>query len=246
MIEVKHLGKSFGNLSVLRGLDAHIKKGSITGLAGPNACGKTTLIKILLGLVVPDHGEILLDGKPIKKGSDYRRFIGYMPQNADFPANLTGRELFKMLQDLRQEKSTNLEDLIQLFELENFVHKPFNTLSGGTKQKIAATTAFMFNAPILILDEPTVGLDPVAALRLKDLVIRSSQQNKTVLLVSHIMSEVEQLVSHVIFLLEGQAVFSGDVENLRVQTGTTSLEKGIVKLLASAESRPSPVRDASL
>ncbi len=236
MIDVTNLTKSYGKLNVLNELSAHISQGSVCALAGPNACGKTTFIKILLGLVLPDGGEVSIGGSPISGRCDYRSLIGYMPQNAEFPPNLTGKEIFRLLQDIRTQTAPKLSALVELFGLDRHLNKPFSQLSGGTKQKIAAVAAFMFDAPILILDEPTVGLDPVAALHFKELVATSRKEGKTVILVSHIMSEVEQFATDMLFLLDGKVVFSGSVAHLIEQSGMPTLERGIVRMLNAANS----------
>lgn len=236
-IEVRNLRKKFGSREVLKGLSLEIEPGAVSGLVGPNACGKTTLIKCILGLTIPSSGEILIGGKSIHREWDYRRKIGYMPQNPNFPPNLTFLELLEMLEDLRSEdRSKSCEDLVDLFDLRDSLEKPFSTMSGGTKQKCAAVAAFMFDPEILILDEPSVGLDPIAALKLKELILESTKKGKSVLLVSHIMTEVEQLVQRMVFLLEGEAAFSGNVEKLREQTGEEKLENAIVKMMLSRKS----------
>ncbi|MBK7961032.1 MAG: ABC transporter ATP-binding protein [Bdellovibrionales bacterium] len=233
-IEIQNLRKKFGSREVLKGLSLNIEPGAVSGLVGPNACGKTTLIKCILGLTIPTSGEILVGGKSIHREWDYRRKIGYMPQNPNFPPNLTFIDLLEMLEDLRNEdRSKSCEELVDIFGLRECLDKPFSTMSGGTKQKCAAVAAFMFDPDILILDEPSVGLDPVAALKLKELVLQSVNKGKSVLLVSHIMTEVEQLVQRMVFLLEGEAAFSGNVDQLREQTGEDKLENAIVKMMLS-------------
>lgn len=234
-IEVTGLKKAFGSREVLKGLNLEIEPGAVSGLVGPNACGKTTLIKCILGLTIPDSGEILIGGKSIQGDWNYRRKIGYMPQNPNFPPNLTFVELLEMLEDLRgEDRSEKCEELVKYFGLEDSLNKPFSTMSGGTKQKCAAVAAFMFDPEILILDEPSVGLDPIAAVKLKDLILDSVKKGKSVLLVSHIMTEVEQLVSRMVFLLDGESAFSGHVNDLRKQTGEDKLENAIVKMMSSS------------
>ncbi len=236
-IEVRNLRKNFGSREILKGLSLAIEPGAVSGLVGPNACGKTTLIKCILGLTIPTSGDIFIADKSIQNQWDYRRKIGYMPQNPNFPPNLTFLELLEMLEDLRSEdRSQDCADLVDFFDLKDSLTKPFSTLSGGTKQKCAAVAAFMFDPEILILDEPSVGLDPIAALRLKELILASTKKGKSVLLVSHIMTEVEQLVQKMVFLLDGEAAFSGDVSQLRKQTGEDKLENAIVKMMLSKKS----------
>lgn len=231
MISISSLTKSYGRQKVLDALNLEIGEGRVTGLAGPNACGKTTLIKSILGLVRPDVGMITVKGKPLADES-YRAALGYMPQNADFPGNLTANELFKLLIALRGAPATRQSELVERFGLGNFLLKPLGTLSAGTKQKVSAVAALMFEPPILILDEPTAGFDPVACVKFKELILETAAQGTTVLIVSHIMPELEQLIDDLIFLLDGRILFSGEVERLSAETGTHGLEAGIVSLFA--------------
>ncbi len=237
MIEVRGLKKSFGPIDALRGIDLRIVPGAVTGVLGPNACGKTTLIKSILGLVLPDAGEICIVGHPINRDCEYRGQIGYLPQSPDFPSNLSIKELFAMMEDVRGQKAPRREELIALFGLGDFMNKSFAVLSGGTKQKVSATLAFMFDAPILILDEPTVGLDPVAALHLKDLIRKAASGGKCVLMVSHIISEIEQLVSQMIFLLDGKILCSGPVDDILRRTSTDRLDESLVRLMTGKHAR---------
>jgi len=241
MIEILNLRKAFGFREVLKGVDLRIHRGLITGLAGPNAGGKTTLIKCVLGLVVPDAGEIRIDGKPLDPAGEFRRMIGYMPQNAQFPENLNLGELLVMLQDLRHEKATRQREVIAALKIEDTVKQPFGQLSGGTKQKVAAVVALMFDSPILICDEPTAGLDPLSRVHFKDLLKAEAAKGKTVLMVSHLMTEIEQLASQVVYLSDGSVAFAGGIDRLRKQTGEVELERAITRLFAirSGESEKS-------
>ncbi len=235
MIEINGLTKSFGDLAVLRGLTGTVRTGCITGLAGPNACGKTTLVKSILGLVVPDGGSISLDGHLVNS-VDYRRRIGYMPQQAEFPRNLTPTELFKLLTTLRRQDPVRLTELVERFKLAPFLRKPFGNLSAGTRQKFSAVAALCYDPTVLILDEPTAGFDPVACVIFKELLYDAVASGMTILIVSHIISELEQLVDDLIFILDGRILFSGKAESLNQLTNSTSLEQGIVKLLSSGGS----------
>jgi len=154
-----------------------------------------------------------------------------MPQAARFPEHLTGREVTRLLMDLRGRNTELDEELIERFRLEPSLDKPVRTLSGGTRQKLNAVVACLFRPSLLILDEPTAGLDPVAAGILKDKVLRAPAAGVTVLLTSHIMSEVEELAQDLVFLLEGTIAFQGTVEALLAQTGETRLERAIARRL---------------
>jgi Cu-processing system ATP-binding protein len=234
-VDVMRLQKRFGRKQVLRGVDLTIAPDRITALVGPNSAGKTTLLKCLLGMVRPDPGSaVLIDGEAVNGGPEYRSRIGYMPQAARFPEQLTGRELLRFLVELRDSPADRDEALIEAFALEPQLDKPIRTLSGGTRQKLNAVAAFLFRPALLILDEPTAGLDPVAASVLKDRVLQAPAQGTTVLLTSHLMAEVEELAQDVLFLAEGRIAFAGTVESLLRESGETKLERAIARLLSRA------------
>lgn len=229
MINILNLHKKFGKNQVLSGLDLNIESGGIFAVLGPNGSGKTTLIKGILGMVRPDKGTISVDGKPIKKNWKYRSDIDYLPQIANFPGNLKTKELIRMIKDLRQRPS-NEERLISMFGLEPFMDKKLATLSGGTKQKVNIVLAFMFDCPLLILDEPTNGLDPAAVIRLKELIQEEKQKGKTFLITSHIMQFVEEVADEIVYLLEGKIYFKGTKETLMVKTQQSDFEHAIATI----------------
>ncbi|GIV61728.1 MAG: hypothetical protein KatS3mg044_0594 [Rhodothermaceae bacterium] len=231
MIEIRGLRKRFGAREVLRGVTAEIRPGRVTAVVGPNGAGKTTLIKCLLGLVRPDDGEVRIDGKALNGDWAYRAHIGYMPQAARFPENLTPRELIALHKDLRGQPDRLDETLFHDLDLGPELDKPMRTLSGGTRQKVSAVLAFLFDPRLLILDEPSAGLDPIASSRLKDKILAARDAGKTVVLTSHIMSEIEELCDDIIFLLEGRIDYAGPVRALIEQTGERRLERAIARLL---------------
>lgn len=231
MIQIKNLHKKFGKLRVLDGLDLEINKGGIFAILGPNGSGKTTLIKTLLGMVIPNKGEIAIDGKSVLKKWEYRNELNYLPQIANFPANLSVIELIKMMKNLRP-KASNEKDLIDLFGLKDFLNKKLGNLSGGTKQKVNLVLTFMFDSNLIILDEPTTGLDPIALIHLKDLIKKEKENGKTILITTHIMSVVEELADEIVFLLDGKIYFKGSVDALKKQTNQTNLEHAIANLIS--------------
>ena len=231
MIEITRLQKRFGRLEVLQGIDLTIRDGQITAVVGPNGAGKTTLIKMILGLARPDTGEIRFDGQPIEGDFGYRARIGYMPQIARFPENLSGAELLGMLKDLRGRGAALDEELIEQFDLDDQLRKPLRTLSGGTRQKVNAVAAFLFRPDLLILDEPTAGLDPVSSSILKDKILSERARGRTFILTSHIMSELEELSDDVAFLLEGRVRFAGPVDELKDVTRQPNLERAIAQVM---------------
>lgn len=231
IVEVSELDKSFGGLTVLDGISTSIGVGRITAVVGPNAAGKSTLIKTILGLVRPDRGRIIVNGHVVTRDWDYRRGIGYMPQASHFPENLTGREVLSMLKHLRGPSAELDEQLLQAFSLGPEMGKQIRTLSGGTRQKLNAVIAFLFRPPLLILDEPTAGLDPVASGIVKDKIIQCRESGASIVLTSHIMSELEELADSVVFLLEGRIQFDGPRLELQRLTGGQSLERAIAVLM---------------
>ncbi len=230
MVTIQNLYKNFGKNDVLKGVDLSIKDGGIFAVLGPNGSGKTTLIKSILGMVIPNKGEISVLGENIKKSSDYRHKIDYLPQIANFPSNLKVKELIKMIKDLRGNTS-NDEHLIELFRLEPFLNKKLGNLSGGTKQKVNIVLTFMFDSPLIILDEPTTGLDPISLIRLKDLIQKEKSNGKTILITSHIMSFVEEVSDEIVFLLEGQIYFKGTIQDLKTKTNQPDFEHAIASIL---------------
>ena len=231
MIEFKNLHKRFGKLTVLDGLDLAIKKGGIFAILGPNGSGKTTLIKCLLGMVIPNKGEISFDNKSVLREWEYRNNLNYLPQIANFPPNLTVIELIGMVKNLRP-KTANEQELIELFGLESFLNKKLGTLSGGTKQKVNIVLTFMFDSELIILDEPTTGLDPIALIHLKKLILKEKSKGKTILITTHIMSVVDELADEIVFLLDGKIYFKGSIDALKKQTNNDNLEHAIANLIS--------------
>lgn len=232
MVTIENLHKKFGKNQVLSGVNLTINEGGIFAVLGPNGSGKTTLIKSVLGMVIPNKGTISVLGNNIKNNSDYRHKIDYLPQIANFPSNLKVKELIKMIKDLRGNTKEDLR-LIDLFKLEPFLDKKLGNLSGGTKQKVNIVLTFMFDSPLIILDEPTTGLDPISLIRLKDLIQVEKAKGKTILITSHIMSFVEEVSDEIVFLLEGQIYFKGSISKLKTKTNQPDFEHAIASILTN-------------
>jgi Cu-processing system ATP-binding protein len=231
MIEFCGVTKSFGPAQILRGIDLCVERGRVMGLIGPNGAGKTTLIKLLLSLAHPTSGEIRVGNASIAGDDSYRAGIGYMPQIARFPNNLTAAELFDMVRSLRASTTPIDDGLIARFGLAEHVHKPLHVLSGGTRQKVNAVLALMFRPAVLVLDEPTAGLDPLSSAMLKDEIRERAAAGTTVLVTSHIMGELEELCDDVAFLLDGVVRYVGPVAELTALTRQASLERAIAALM---------------
>ncbi|WP_299164409.1 ABC transporter ATP-binding protein [uncultured Eudoraea sp.] len=234
MIKIEDLHKKFGRNQVLSGTNLSIKSPGIYAVLGPNGSGKTTLIKCILGMVIPTSGEIEVEGKAVKKNWKYRQEINYLPQIANFPGNLRVFELIAMIKDLRQKPSQD-DVLISSFGLAPYLNNKLASLSGGTRQKVNILLAFMFNSPLIILDEPTTGLDPAALISLKKLIQKEKQQGKTILITTHIMQFVEEMADTIIYLLEGKIYFKGTIKELKERTGENNFDHAIATIATNFE-----------
>lgn len=233
MIQLKNISKHFGKLKALDGVTTICEKSECIALIGPNGCGKTTLIKTILGMVVPDSGSIRFKGNNILNHWQYRDQIGYMPQMGRYPDNMTIGQVLGMMKDIRGKSEGLDEDLIKAFSIQNLLNKRMGTLSGGTIQKVSAALAFLFNPSVLILDEPTAGLDPVASELFKEKILAERDKGKLVLITSHILSDLDDLVTRIIYMQEGKLIFHKSIEELRQDTGEERLVKSIAQVMIS-------------
>ena len=231
MIEIKNISKKFGKIEVLKNINISCREGNCIALIGPNGCGKTTLIKSILGMVIPDIGEIIFNGKSIYNDFSYRNEIGYMPQIGRYPENMIIGQVIEMIKQLRKSNTSIDDDLINQFHLNKLFNKKMRTLSGGTTQKVSATLAFLFNPKVLILDEPTAGLDPLASEVLKEKIIEEKKKGKLVLITSHLLSELDELITQLIFMQDGDVVFHKSIDDLKNETGEEKISKSIAKIL---------------
>ena len=232
MIIATNVNKSFGRLKALDNVSLTCNKGQSISLIGPNGSGKTTFIKCLLGMVVPDNGFITFNNKNIAHDWAYRAHIGYMPQTGRFPDNMRIAQVFDMMKDIRKGSATGLdEDLITAFGLDKILDKRMRTLSGGTRQKVGASLAFLFNPNVLILDEPTAGLDPVSSEILKEKIISQKQNGKLILITSHILSDLEDITTEIIYLQEGKLKFHKSLQQLKEDTGEEKLTRAIAHVM---------------
>jgi len=233
MIIANNVTKKFGKLVALNNVSATCNRGECIALIGPNASGKTTLVKSILGMVVPDSGFITFNGKNILHDYLYREEIGYMPQIGRYPENMTIGQVLGMMKDIRNGNYRERidEDLVKAFKLTELFQKRMRTLSGGTTQKVSASLAFLFNPGVLILDEPTAGLDPLASEILKEKIIAEKEKGKLILITSHILSELDGVATHVIYMQEGKLLFHKSIDSLREDTGEEKLSKAIASVM---------------
>src|SRR5436190_5153855 len=232
MIRIENISKRFKKLQALDNISAQFQKGQVVSLIGPNGSGKTTLIKCILGMVKPAEGKIFVDEMQINGDPSYRDKIGYMPQIGRYPDNMKIGQLFTMMKHIRNTSEEKLDtDLITKFNLISIFDKPMRTLSGGTRQKVSAALAFYFNPAILILDEPTAGLDPLSSEILKEKIVAEKKRNKLILITSHVLSELDELTTQIMYLQEGKLQFFKTIETLREETGELKLGKAIARIM---------------
>ena len=231
MIEIKNLTKKFNKFTALQDINLECKKGHSIAFIGPNGCGKTTLIKCILGLNVVEFGDILVSGNSVKKDFLYREKIGYMPQIGKYPENMTIGQTIKMIQDNRKNVENIDTELLEAFELTKLYDKKMSTLSGGTTQKVSAVLAFMFHPEIIILDEPTAGLDPLASEILKNKIIKERNNGKLIIITSHLLSELDDMVNEIVFINDGKVLVHQSVEDLKTETQQTKISDAITNIL---------------
>jgi Cu-processing system ATP-binding protein len=235
MILIENLCKNFGKLIVLDQVNLNLNAGKSYAFVGPNGSGKTTLIKSILGMVKPTAGKIQFDGKDIANEWKYREHIGYMPQIGRYPENMRIGELIDMMKNIRKEIKTVDEELLDSFKLYKIFDKRMHTLSGGTRQKVSASLAFLFHAPVLILDEPTAGLDPVSVEILKEKILYERRRGKLMIITSHILSDLDELSTEMIYIFEGKVQYNNSIEALKLETNETKLNKAVTTLIKQKE-----------
>jgi Cu-processing system ATP-binding protein len=244
MIRIEKLEKRFKKLRVLDGISVLFTPGQVVSLIGPNGSGKTTLIKSILGMVKPNDGDIFVNQQLIQNDFHYRKDIGYMPQIGRYPDNMKVGQVFEMMKNIRTSRQSELDtDLLVKFNLISIFEKPMRTLSGGTRQKVSAALAFYFNPSILILDEPTAGLDPLSSEILKEKIMQEKKKNKLILITSHVLSDLDELTTHIMYLQEGKMIFFKDINTLREETGEPKLSKAIARVMRDEKKEASWVEE---
>ncbi len=230
MITINSLNKKFNLTTALANFNYKFEEGKITTIVGPNGSGKTTLMKCILGFLFPDSGDIIIDGNSVLNKTDFKNEIGYMSQKPSFPENLVIEEILTLLKDLRSNITSYDESLINEFEFHTEMNKQFKALSGGNKQKLNAIVTFLFNPKIILMDEPTAGLDPYAASILKKKIIEAKNSGKTILLTSHILDEIEELTDNLIMLSDGQVKFAFSSSEISALKSEDSLSNKLSEL----------------
>ncbi|WP_029277669.1 ABC transporter ATP-binding protein [Carnobacterium jeotgali] len=220
LVEVKGLTKRFGKFTAVKNVNLSVNEGEIYGFIGPNGAGKSTTIRVLLGMLKPSEGQVTIFGKDAWKDAvAIHKRVAYVSGDANLWPNLTGGEVIDLFLTMRGKGNENRRDeLIQRFKLDP--SKKCRTYSKGNRQKIALIAAFASEADLYILDEPTAGLDPLMERIFQECILEVKQQGKTVLLSSHILSEVEKLCDRVAIIREGEIIETGTLSQMRHLTRT--------------------------
>lgn len=209
------LSKAFNDLQAVDALSLEVQRGEIYGFLGPNGAGKTTTIKMILGLTYPDAGEVRIDGKALtQEPHAIKRTVGFLPERVAFYPNLTALQNLEFFARLKGDARTDLADLLESVGLEEFARKKVNTFSKGMVQLLGVAQAMIGRPSLLILDEPTVGLDPAWTRSVKDRVQEANEGGATVFFSSHILGEVQELAHRVAILHRGRLLAQDTVDNL--------------------------------
>ncbi|WP_334071737.1 MULTISPECIES: ABC transporter ATP-binding protein [Paenibacillus] len=223
IVQTQNLTKTYGGVNRVNKVDLHVQEGEIYGFLGPNGAGKTTTLKMLLGLIKPTEGTLQIFGQSLSK---QRSFIlkrtGSLIESPSYYGHLTGLENLKVIQRLRNVPDRNLDEALRIVRLENQKHKKTEQYSLGMKQRLGLAMALLSFPKLLILDEPTNGLDPAGIGEIRELIKSlPSRYGMTVLLSSHLLSEVEQIATTVGIISEGNLLFQGSMESLRKKSRTS-------------------------
>jgi len=236
MISVKNITKSFGSTQALKGVSFEIKKGEIVGFLGRNGAGKTTLMRVLTSYLPANTGDVIIDGKDVAKHSmAIRQLIGYLPETPPLYADMTARDYLKFaaqLKDVPRKKiAAQVDKVLNECYLRNVAHKTIATLSNGYQQRVGIAQAIINDPQILILDEPTNGLDPVQIQRIRAL-IKNLEEERTIIISTHILSEIEQIARRVLIIKDGTIVADDVMDNLLLdeQGVQRSLEEVFLEL----------------
>jgi len=221
VIHIKDLEKSYGTVVALDGLDLSVTQGEVHGLLGPNGAGKTTTLRILLGLLRADGGTVeMLGGDPWADAVELHRRLAYVPGDVELWPNLTGGEAIDLLGRLRGGlNQARRDELVDRFDLDPT--KKGRTYSKGNRQKVAIVAALASDAELLLLDEPTAGLDPLMEVVFQDVIQQLRKEGRTVFLSSHILAQVEKLADRISIIRQGKVVQSGTLTEMRHLTRTT-------------------------
>lgn len=229
-VKIENVKKSYKDTKALKGVSAEIKSGELYGLLGLNGAGKTTLISVIAGLLKADEGDITVDGKSVKTDSDeVKRIIAVSPQETAVAPNLTVKENLEFFAELYGKPKDRAIIAMQEFGLTEVANKRAKTLSGGYARRLSVAAAVITEPKLLILDEPTLGLDVIARRELWKL-INARKGKTTIILTTHYLEEVEALCDRICALKEGEKIFEGTVDEMKTLTGEENFEDAFVKI----------------
>lgn len=233
MIEIKNVSKSYdGKVKALNDISFKIDNGEIFAFIGHNGAGKTTMIKSLVGILDFDSGDILINGKSIKKEPiECKREMAYVPDNPDLYENTTGLDFINFMCDIYdvslEDRKVNIEKYSKMFEMDGKLGSDISSYSHGMKQKVALIAALSHNPDVLIMDEPFVGLDPKAVFDMKEVMHKMAKEGKTIFFSTHILDVAEKLCDRVAIIKKGEIVKIGKMKDIK---GDESLEQVFLEL----------------
>lgn len=232
MLKIEHLTKKYGEKKAVDDLSLHIEKGEIYGFIGHNGAGKTTTIKSVVGILDFDEGEIFIDGKSVKKDSlECKRVIAYIPDNPDLYEFMTGLQYLNFISDIfgveEKERKERIEKYSTAFEIKDDLASPISSYSHGMKQKLAIISALVHDPKLIIMDEPFVGLDPIASHLLKDIMREKCNEGGAIFFSTHVLEVAEKLCDKIAIIKGGKLIKSGTMEEVK---GDSSLESVFLEL----------------
>ena len=232
MLRIEHLTKKYGEKKAVDDLSLHIEKGEIYGFIGHNGAGKTTTIKSVVGILDFDEGEIFIDGKSVKKDSlECKRVIAYIPDNPDLYEFMTVLQYLNFISDIfgveEKERKERIEKYSTAFEIKEDLASPISSYSHGMKQKLAIISALVHDPKLIIMDEPFVGLDPIASHLLKDIMREKCNEGGAIFFSTHVLEVAEKLCDKIAIIKGGKLIKSGTMEEVK---GDSSLESVFLEL----------------
>lgn len=232
MLRIEHLTKKYGEKKAVDDLSLHIEKGEIYGFIGHNGAGKTTTIKSVVGILDFDEGEIFIDGKSVKKDSlECKRVIAYIPDNPDLYEFMSGLQYLNFISDIfaveEKDRKERIEKYSTAFEIKEDLASPISSYSHGMKQKLAIISALVHDPKLIIMDEPFVGLDPIASHLLKDIMREKCNEGGAIFFSTHVLEVAEKLCDKIAIIKGGKLIKSGTMEEVK---GDSSLESVFLEL----------------
>ena len=242
LIETHDLNKKYGDFVAVKNVSFSVQGGEVFGFLGPNGAGKTTTIKMIVGLLQPTSGTVKVAGYDVQKQSlQAKAASGYVPDTPNLYAKLTGRELLHFVADLydldRKQSVHRIDELLRMFDLADAADETLDSYSHGMQQKASLAAALMHDPRVLLLDEPTVGLDPKSARLIKDILRQMADRGAAVMLSTHILEIAERMCDRIGIINKGELIAVGSMDELRHlgKAGETSLEDIFLGLTGGAE-----------